>query len=474
MASIASPSLTAIILAAGKSSRMHTALPKPLHQVAGKPMLDWVMTALAGAGAGRMLVVVSPELQAQWNQGGNQARNQGGDKGLGTGKNHKISIETVAQSKALGTGDAVMTCLPHLKKAKTGDGVVLIGFADTPLISSATLQALAKLISHGNKGVACLGFETATPHGYGRIIQNESGEVVAIIEEKDADAETRKIGLVNGGVMAVREEVLLALAPRLTSDNKAGEKYLTDIVGLARDEGEAVGCLITDQSEVLGVNTRADLAEVEAMAQARLRQRALTDGVSLLAPDTVFLSYDSVIEADVVIHPHVVIAPGVHIEAGAEVKSFTHIEGAHIGKGASIGPFARIRPGSDLADGTRIGNFVETKNIRMQAGAKANHLAYLGDAEIGEEANIGAGAITCNYDGVAKSTTRIGGRAFIGSNTALVAPVTIGDEAIVAAGSTISRDVPSRAVVIERNEAVVNANAAPEYLAKRKKHHAKK
>lgn len=466
MASMASPSLTAIILAAGKSSRMHTALPKPLHQVAGKPMLDWVMTALVEAGAGRMLVVVSPSLQKYWS------------KGEGMHKQYKADIapavQSVTQSKPLGTGDAVLACLPHLKKAKTGDGVVLIGFADTPLISSATLQALAKLISHGGKGVACLAFDTATPHGYGRIIQNESGEVVAIIEEKDADAETRKIGLVNGGVMAVREEVLLALAPRLTSDNKAGEKYLTDIVALGRDAGEAVGCLITDQSEVLGVNTRADLAQVEAVAQKHLRHQAMLGGVSLLAPDTVFLSADSVIEADVVIHPHVVIAPGVHIEAGAEVKSFTHIEGAHIGKGASIGPFARIRPGSDLAEGTRIGNFVETKNIRMQAGAKANHLAYLGDAEIGQEANIGAGAITCNYDGVAKSTTRIGGRAFIGSNTALVAPVTIGDEAIVAAGSTISRDVPSRAVVIERNEAVVNANAAPEYLAKRKKHHAKK
>jgi bifunctional UDP-N-acetylglucosamine pyrophosphorylase/glucosamine-1-phosphate N-acetyltransferase len=434
----------AVILAAGQGKRMNSALPKPLHQVGGRAMLAWAIDAATASGVERIITVLGKDSEPtqQW-----------------LGDN-----EFVIQNPPLGTGHAVQAA----GEALAGfNGAVLVMFADTPLITAYTLAALSDRIIAGDD-IAVLAFNTNHPKGYGRIVRADDGSVQKIVEDKDTDAIEAKITLVNGGIMAVRAPILFDLLKQVTPANAQGEIYLTDIVAIGREQELTVGCEITDEAEVMGVNDRADLARAEALLQTQLRHAAMQGGVTMQAPETVFLSADSVIERDVIIEPHVIIGNNCHIGEGSIIKSFSHLEGAHLGPCCVIGPYARLRPGTKAGDGVKIGNFVETKNVQMDAGAKANHLTYLGDAEIGAGANIGAGTITCNYDGFNKFKTIIGDGAFIGSNTALVAPVTIGDRAIIGAGSTIAADVAADDISVTRAPSRVTAGAAPAFRRRKK------
>ncbi|MGB2234747.1 MAG: bifunctional UDP-N-acetylglucosamine diphosphorylase/glucosamine-1-phosphate N-acetyltransferase GlmU [Candidatus Puniceispirillum sp.] len=420
--------IVAIILAAGQGTRMKSALPKPLHAVGGMPMLGWSLNAAQAVGAKRIVTVLprNSETTQSW---------------LG-------DIEFAIQTEARGTGHAVLAT-----KEKLADfsGIALVMFGDTPLITAATLNQLTHRIKDG-ADIAVLGFHTADPTGYGRLICDKEGQLSAIVEQKDANEAERQINFVNGGIMAVACPLIFDLLDAVSDDNASGEIYLTDIVQIANERGHSVATCETDEAEITGVNNRADLARVEGIIQSRLRTAALDQGVTMHAPETVFLSADAVIERDVIIEPHVVIGADTHIGEGSIIKSFSHIEGARLGPCCIIGPYARLRPGTVAGDGVKIGNFVETKNTNLAAGAKANHLTYLGDATIGEHANIGAGTITCNYDGANKFKTLIGDGAFIGSNSALVAPVSIGANAIVGAGSTVTSDVPDDAIAIARGK----------------------
>lgn len=420
--------IVAIILAAGQGTRMKSALPKPLHAVGGMPMLGWSLNAAQAVGAKRIVTVLplNSETTQSW---------------LG-------DIEFAIQKEARGTGHAVLAA-----KEKLADfsGIALVMFGDTPLITAATLDQLTHRIKDG-ADIAVLGFHTDDPTGYGRLICDKEGQLSAIVEQKDANEAERQINFVNGGVMAVACPLIFDLLDAVSDDNANGEIYLTDIVHIANERGHSVATCETDEAEITGVNNRADLARVEGIIQSRLRTAALDQGVTMHAPETVFLSADAVIERDVIIEPHVVIGGDTHIGEGSIIKSFSHLEGARLGPCCIIGPYARLRPGTVAGDGVKIGNFVETKNTNLAAGAKANHLTYLGDATIGEHANIGAGTITCNYDGTNKFKTLIGDGAFIGSNSALVAPVSIGANAIVGAGSTVTSDVPDNAIAIARGK----------------------
>lgn len=420
--------IVAIILAAGQGTRMKSALPKPLHAVGGMPMLGWSLNAAQAVGAKRIVTVLPRNSE--------------------TTQNWLGDIEFAIQTEARGTGHAVLAT-----KEKLADfsGIALVMFGDTPLITAATLNQLTHRIKDG-ADIAVLGFHTADPTGYGRLICDKEGQLSAIIEQKDANEAERQINFVNGGIMAVACPLIFDLLDAVSDDNASGEIYLTDIVQIANERGHSVATCETDEAEITGVNNRADLARVEGIIQSRLRTAALDQGVTMHAPETVFLSADAVIERDVIIEPHVVIGADTHIGEGSIIKSFSHIEGARLGPCCIIGPYARLRPGTVAGDGVKIGNFVETKNTNLAAGAKANHLTYLGDATIGEHANIGAGTITCNYDGTNKFKTLIGDGAFIGSNSALVAPVSIGANAIVGAGSTVTSDVPDDAIAIARGK----------------------
>ena len=426
----------AIILAAGQGTRMKSALPKPLHEVGGMPMLAWSLNAAQAVGATRIVTVLPPhsETTQEW---------------LG-------DIEHVIQQAPRGTGHAVMAAKDALTDVS---GVALIMFGDTPLITATTLSQLTSCIKNG-ADIAVLGFHAADPTGYGRFISSEDGHLSAIVEHKDANEAERQISFVNGGVMAVACPLIFDLLSAVSDDNANGEIYLTDIVHIANSRGHKVTTCETEEAEITGVNNRADLAKVENIIQARLRASAMDHGVTMRAPETVFLSANAVIEQDVIIEPHVVIGADAHIGEGSVIKSFSHIEGARLGPCCIIGPYARLRPGTIAEEGVKIGNFVETKNTHLAAGAKANHLTYLGDATIGEHANIGAGTITCNYDGTNKFKTLIGDGAFIGSNSALVAPVSIGAKAIVGAGSIITTDVPDNAIAIARGKQRNIDNAA--------------
>lgn len=420
--------IVAIILAAGQGTRMKSALPKPLHAVGGMPMLGWSLNAAQALGATRIVTVLPPnsETTQDW---------------LG-------DIEFAIQQDARGTGHAVLA-VKHMLDSFSG--IALVMFGDTPLITAATLSQLTSRISDG-ADIAVLGFHAADPTGYGRLICSEDGQLNAIIEHKDASKDERQINFVNGGVMAVACPLIFDLLGAVSDDNANGEIYLTDIIHIANERGHKVATCETDEAEITGVNNRADLAKVESIIQKRLRNIALEQGVTMQAPETVFLAADAVIERDVIIEPHVVIGADTHIGEGSIIKSFSHLEGARLGPCCIIGPYARLRPGTIAGDGVKIGNFVETKNTNLANGAKANHLTYLGDAMIGEHANIGAGTITCNYDGTNKFKTLIGDGAFIGSNSALVAPVSIGANAIVGAGSTITADIPDDAIAIARGK----------------------
>lgn len=419
---------SAIVLAAGKGTRMRSELPKVLHAIAGRSMLGHVLAAVREAGATRVGVVIEPERT-----------------------DVAAEVEIMApgarvhrQVERLGTAHAALQARDALE---TGEDVI-IAFGDTPLVTAETFRRLSSALG-GGAAVAVLAFEAADPKGYGRVL-TEGGQVVAIREEKDASEEERRVRLGNAGLMALSGTHALRLLTRIGNDNASGEYYLTDAVALAVAEGLRVAVVSIDEAEAQGVNDRVQLSVAEAAIQGRLRRAAQLGGATLIAPETVFFSADTVVGSDVVIEPHVVFGPGVVIGDGCTIRAFSHLRDARLMANVDIGPHVRLRGGTVLEEGVHLGNFVELKNAHMHAGAKAAHLTYLGDSEIGAGANIGAGTITCNYDGVNKHRTMIGAGAFIGSNSALVAPVTVGAGALVGAGSVIVRDVPADALAVAR------------------------
>ena len=402
-------------------------------------MLAWSIDAAAAANATRTITVLPPQSEQiqDWLDG----------------------RDFCIQEKPLGTGHAVLSAAPQLADF---DGVALIMFADTPLVTANTLTRLVSSIDKSTS-IAVLGFETSDPDGYGRLVTDSSGQLTRIVEDKDADDNEQLINLVNGGIMAVRCPLVFDLMKQVQSNNRSGEVYLTDIVAMANQNGQKVTFQLADEAEIAGVNDRIDLAHLEAILQQRLRHVAMQQGATLIAPETVFLSADTILGRDVIIEPHVVIGPKTNIGEGSVIKSFSHLEGAIIGAYCVIGPYARLRPGTEAGDGVKIGNFVETKKSVIGAGSKANHLTYIGDSVIGVDVNVGAGAITCNYDGFGKFKTIIEDGASIGSNTALVAPVKIGAKAIIGAGSTITADVPNDAIATTRSALDVRQGAAVRY-----------
>ncbi len=418
---------TAVILAAGLGTRMKSRLPKAVHPIAGRPMLRHLIVA-AEAVFDRVVVVVGPDMP--------------GLEALAA------PHEVVVQAERRGTGHAAAQAA-----AAFGDGVAAIFYADNPLLTPATMAALLDRLEQGDAGLVLLASTPPDPLKYGRVVR-AGGHVTRIVEFADATPAEREITLCNAGAFAAPADDLRRWLAALRPDNAAGEYYLTDIVVAARAEGVAVAALEAPYQECLGINSRAELAAAEAVAQARLRAAALEAGVAMVAPETVFFAADTELAADVLVGPYVVFGPGVRVGPGAEIRAFSHLEDCLVEAGAVIGPYARLRPGAEIGAGAHVGNFVEIKAARLGAGAKANHLAYIGDAEVGAGSNIGAGTITCNYDGKAKHRTVIGANAFIGSNTALVAPVRVGDGALVAAGSVITQDVPAGDLAIGRGRQV--------------------
>ncbi|MEQ8701573.1 MAG: bifunctional UDP-N-acetylglucosamine diphosphorylase/glucosamine-1-phosphate N-acetyltransferase GlmU [Bauldia litoralis] len=436
--------VSAVILAAGKGTRMKSALPKVLHAVGGRPMVLHVLDAVARIGAARSVVVIGPDME--------------GDVAPAV-----APALTAIQHAQAGTADAVKAARDEMAGVS---GTVLILYGDTPLITPETLSAMVAAREAGGHAVVVLGFRPEDPGPYGRLV-TEDGGLNEIVEAKDASPAQLEIGLCNSGVMAVDGAILFDLLDRVGNDNAKGEYYLTDIVALARQSERSCGIVEADADELMGVNDRADLAVAESVFQSRRRAAAMAAGVTLRDPSSVYFSWDTELGSDVTVEPHVVFGPGVTVADGAEIRAYSHLEGAAVGPNAQVGPFARLRPGAKLGAKSRVGNFVEVKNAVLGEGAKANHLTYLGDAEIGAGANIGAGTITCNYDGFLKSKTIIGKGAFIGSNSALVAPVTIGAGAIVGAGSTITRDVAEDALGVERSEQVEVPRAAARFREKK-------
>ncbi len=421
----------AIILAAGQGTRMKSDLPKVLHQVGGRAMLDWAIAAAGGASAERIIVVTgahSPQVREH------AARAVGAER-------------VVIQDPPLGTAHAVRAA----EAALAGfEGDVAVLYADAPLVGAKTLNALFDVRAANSGGMAVLGFRAVDPTGYGRLIMDEQARLVRIVEEKDASEDERGVALCNSGVLCADKAVLFNLLAMVKNQNAKSEYYLTDVIGLGRSAGFFTAVNIGEETEVLGVNSRVELAEAEAAFQHRARHTAMEAGVTLLDPSSVFFSHDTQIAPDVIIEPNVYFGPGVSIAKGARIKAFSHIEGAEIGEGANVGPFARLRPGTKLGAAVKIGNFVEVKNAVFGPKAQASHLAYIGDADVGARANLGAGTITCNYDGFSKYRTQIGEDAFIGSDTALVAPVTIGARAYTGTGSVITKDVPDGALGVAR------------------------
>jgi bifunctional UDP-N-acetylglucosamine pyrophosphorylase / glucosamine-1-phosphate N-acetyltransferase len=422
--------VAAIVLAAGKGTRMKSDLHKVLHPIAGRPMLAHLLASVAELAPAHTVVVV------------------------GSGREQVEPLVTqhggsvVVQEPQLGTAHAVLQAADTLDGF---DGDVLILYGDTPLVEAETMRRmLDRLHAEDRPAVVVVGFRPEDPLRYGRIVATADGTIAKMVEYKDATEEERAVDLCNSGLMAVSSRDLFPLLRRVGNDNAAGEYYLPDIVILAGQDGRASAVIETGEEEVAGINSRAELAEVEVAWQRRRRLALMDAGVSLVAPNTVWLSHDTSIGRDTVVEPNVVFGPGVEIGYGARIRAFSHIEGATVAAGAEIGPYARLRPGAEIGERAKVGNFVEVKKSRFGAGAKANHLSYIGDAEIGAGANIGAGTITCNYDGYFKYGTRVGEGAFIGSNTALVAPVVVGDGAIVGAGSVVTRDVPADALAIAR------------------------
>jgi bifunctional UDP-N-acetylglucosamine pyrophosphorylase / glucosamine-1-phosphate N-acetyltransferase len=429
----------AIVLAAGEGTRMRSARPKVLHEIAGQSLLAHVLAAVRQAGGSAAAVVV------------------GSDAGAVSAEARRCEpgADVFVQTERRGTAHAVLAAADAL--ARGADDILVI-FGDTPLIRPQTLRRMREALAKG-AAIAVLGFRPKDPSGYGRLVM-KGDELIAIKEEVDATPAERAIDLCNGGLMAFAGKTAMTILKRIGNDNRKGEFYLTDAITIARAMKLTAVVIETEEDDVRGINTKAQLAETEAALQQRLRKAAMEAGVTLVAPETVFLAADTKFGRDVTVEPYVVFGPGVTVDDNAVIHSFTHLTHAHVGKGALVGPFARLRPGAKLGADVHIGNFVEIKESVIEDGAKANHLAYIGDTRLGAGSNFGAGAIVCNYDGAAKHRTDIGKNSFIGSNAALVAPVTIGDGAYIATGSVITQNVPSDALAIARERQVVKEGGA--------------
>ncbi|NVO29111.1 bifunctional UDP-N-acetylglucosamine diphosphorylase/glucosamine-1-phosphate N-acetyltransferase GlmU [Donghicola sp. C2-DW-16] len=421
-----------IVLAAGQGTRMNSDLPKVLHQIAGAPLLVHALKSGAALAPERQVVVVG----------------HGGEQVAAAARLWDEDIAIAEQTEQLGTAHAVAQARPALE-GFTGDAIVLYG--DTPFISPETIEQMVQ--ARATHDVVILGFEAADPGRYGRLIMS-GDKLERIVEFKDATEAERAITLCNSGVVCAKAEVLFDLIDRVGNDNASGEYYLTDIVGLAWDTGRSATAVTCAESETMGVNTRAQLAEAEAEFQSKMRAEMLDNGITMTAPETVFFAHDTIIGRDTIIEPNVVFGPEVTVESGATIRAFSHLEGCHVSRGAIIGPYARLRPGAEISEHAHIGNFVEVKNALIGEGAKANHLTYIGDATIGKGTNIGAGTITCNYDGFFKHHTEIGENAFIGSSTMLVAPVRVGHGAMTGSGSVITTDVEDGALALGRAKQV--------------------
>jgi bifunctional UDP-N-acetylglucosamine pyrophosphorylase/glucosamine-1-phosphate N-acetyltransferase len=431
-----------IVLAAGEGTRMRSSMPKVLHPVAGQSLLAHVLSAAPAGDGTSLAAVIGPDHQAV----------------IEEARRYRPDAETFIQRDRKGTAHAVLAARDALAR---GADDLIIAFGDTPLISAATFERLRVALKQG-AALAVLGFRAANPAGYGRLLV-EGGRLMAIREQAEASPAERDVTLCNAGVMAFDGRKALSILQKIGNANSKGEYYLTDAVAIVRDLGLEAVVIETSEDEVRGINTKAQLAEAESVMQARLRKAALDAGVTLIAPETVYLAADTTFGKDVTIEPFVVIGPGVSIADGAVIHSFSHIVQASIGKKASVGPYARLRPGTSLGEGVRIGNFVETKAATLEAGAKVNHLSYVGDAHVGANANIGAGTITCNYDGFSKHRTEIGEGAFVGTNSSLVAPVKIGNRAYIGSGSVITRDVPDDAMAVARSQQTNREGGAKRY-----------
>ena len=434
----------AVILAAGQGTRMKSPTPKVLHTVGGRTLVDRAIDAAEGLGCRKVVVVVaanSSELT------GRVTARLGADS-------------TAVQDPPLGTGHAVLAA----KQALQGfDGDVVVTNGDSPLLTAADIEPLFALRAAG-ADIAVLGFQAADPTGYGRLV-GSGDELERIVEQKDATPEQMAITACYSGVIAAPAKILFELLAKVGSDNAKGEYYVVDIVALANAAGLTVWTAFAPEESVLGVNSQAELAGAEAIFQRRRRAELMADGVTMTAPDTVHLSWDTRIEGGVLVEPYVVFGPGVTVEAGASIRAFSHLEGAVVRPGAIIGPYARLRPGADIGEDAHIGNFVEVKKVKVGKGAKANHLSYLGDGSVGAKANIGAGTIFCNYDGFDKHETHIGANAFIGSDTALIAPVRVGDGAYTGSGSVITQDVSPDALALARGQQVEKPGWAARFRA---------
>lgn len=428
-----------IVLAAGQGTRMNSDLPKVLHPLGGAPLFAHALASGAALSPARVVVVAGVGAEAV----------------RSAAQSFDDAIEVVVQSEQLGTAHAVAQAAPALARF-SGDAVVLYG--DTPFIRPSTLSAMQKARAAGHD-VVVLGFQATDPGRYGRLVM-QGDSLEKIVEFKDASHEERAITLCNSGVVMADAQAMFELVGAVNSHNASGEHYLTDIVEIARARGLSATAVTCDEAETLGINTRTELAGAEAIFQANARVAALENGATLIAPDTVFFAHDTHLGRDCVVEPNVVFGPGVSVESGATIRAFSHLEGCHIGSGASVGPYARLRPGTELSNGAKAGNFVELKNATLGEGAKVNHLSYVGDASVGNAANIGAGTVTCNYNGIEKFRTEIGARAFIGSDTMLIAPVKVGDEAMTASGSVITKDVPDGALALGRAEQTNKPGAA--------------
>jgi bifunctional UDP-N-acetylglucosamine pyrophosphorylase/glucosamine-1-phosphate N-acetyltransferase len=439
--------VTVILLAAGKGTRMRSDRPKVLHPLAGRAMIAHVLRTAAALAPARTVVVLAPGMDAV----------------AAEARRGPPPVTIALQEPQLGTGHALMAARAELPR----DGEVLVLYGDTPLVTADTLGRLLDARRAAQAAVAVLGFRPPDPGGYGRLAFDQAG-LAAIVEERHADETLRREGMCNAGIMAFDAARLPALLGALELKQPKGEYYLTDVVEHARARDWTCTAIEGPYEAGLGINSQAQLAEAEAILQRRLRLAAMAAGVTLTAPETVFLAADTELAAGVEIGPYVVFGPRVAVAAGARVLPFCHLEGVRIGAGAEIGPFARIRPGAEIGERAKVGNFVEVKNATLEAGAKANHLSYIGDARVGAKSNIGAGTITCNYDGVAKHRTEIGAGVFIGSNAALVAPITIGDGAFVGAGSTINRDVPPGSLTIARSRQTDIPDGAARLRARRR------
>jgi len=427
-----------IILAAGQGTRMNSDIPKVLHQIGNAPMLVHAMRAGQVLAPDHTVIVVGHDAEAV----------------AKAARAYDEDAQIVRQDELLGTAHAVAQAAPALK-GYTGDAVMLYG--DTPFIQPETLARMIQ--ARAAHDIVVLGFTAKDPGRYGRLVM-QGDDLDKIVEFKDANAAERKIKLCNSGMIIANANLLFDLVSAVDCKNAANEYYITDIIAIARARGLTATAVTCDEGETMGINSRAELAAAEAAFQARARAIALEDGISMPAPETVFFAYDTVIGRDALIEQNVVFGPGVTIESGAHIRAFSHLEGCHVSRGAVVGPFARLRPGAELAEDTRVGNFVEIKNSVIDEGSKINHLSYIGDAHIGEASNIGAGTITCNYDGVMKHRTEIGARVFIGSNTMLIAPVSVGDEAMTASGSVINKDVPEGAMAVARATQVIKLGFA--------------